>query len=95
MPSATPACASGPTPWGARPSTTGGVIAERHRLERDLHDGAQQQVVALKVKLGIARTIAQREGADEIADRVYYEPSAHGAEANLVIRRAGELPSTP
>jgi signal transduction histidine kinase len=44
--------------------------AERRRLERDLHDGAQQQVVALKVKLGIARTIAQREGADEIADRV-------------------------
>ncbi len=40
--------------------------AERHRLERDLHDGAQQQVVALKVKLGIARTIAQREEADEI-----------------------------
>ncbi len=44
--------------------------AERHRLERDLHDGAQQQVVALKVKLGIARTIAEREGADEIASLV-------------------------
>jgi signal transduction histidine kinase len=44
--------------------------AERHRLERDLHDGAQQQVVALKVKLGIAKTIAQREEADEIATRV-------------------------
>ncbi len=44
--------------------------AERHRLERDLHDGAQQQVVALKVKLGIAKTLAQREGADEIATRI-------------------------
>ncbi len=44
--------------------------AERHRLERDLHDGAQQRVVALKVKLGIARTIAQREGADTIAERL-------------------------
>lgn len=44
--------------------------AERHRLERDLHDGAQQQVVALKVKLGIAKTIAEREGAHEIALRV-------------------------
>jgi signal transduction histidine kinase len=44
--------------------------AERHRLERDLHDGAQQQVVALKVKLGIARTIAGREGAEEIASLV-------------------------
>jgi signal transduction histidine kinase len=44
--------------------------AERHRLERNLHDGAQQQVVALKVKLGIAKTIAQREGAPEIAGRI-------------------------
>ena len=43
---------------------------ERHRLERDLHDGAQQQVVALKVKLGIAKTVAQRESADDIADRL-------------------------
>ena len=41
--------------------------AERHRLERDLHDGAQQQVVALKVKLGIARTLAEREGVDDLA----------------------------
>ena len=40
--------------------------AERHRLERDLHDGAQQQVVAIKVKLGIARTLAERENASEV-----------------------------
>ncbi len=44
--------------------------AERHRLERDLHDGAQQQVVALKVKLGIAKAIAEREEAPEIVDHV-------------------------
>ncbi len=44
--------------------------ASRHRLERDLHDGAQQQVVALKVKLGLAKTIAEREGALELAARV-------------------------
>lgn len=44
--------------------------AERLRLERDLHDGAQQQVVALKVKLGIVSAIAQREGADEIVTQV-------------------------
>jgi len=41
--------------------------AERHRLERDLHDGAQQQVVALKVKLGLAKAIAEQEGAHELA----------------------------
>ncbi len=43
---------------------------ERHRLERDLHDGAQQQVVALKVKLGIARTLAGREGVDRVVEIV-------------------------
>ena len=44
--------------------------SERHRLERDLHDGAQQQVVALKVKLGLAKAIAEREGATEVAGLV-------------------------
>ncbi|MFV0317205.1 MAG: histidine kinase [Microthrixaceae bacterium] len=43
---------------------------ERHRLERDLHDGAQQEIVALKVKLGLAQTIATREGADDIATKI-------------------------
>ena len=42
----------------------------RHALERDLHDGAQQELVALKVKLGLARTIADREGASDIAARL-------------------------
>ena len=42
----------------------------RHALERDLHDGAQQELVALKVKLGLARTIADREGASDIATRL-------------------------
>ena len=31
---------------------------ERRRLERDLHDGAQQHIVALKVKLGLAQMLA-------------------------------------
>lgn len=31
---------------------------ERRRLERDLHDGAQQQIVALKVQLGLAARLA-------------------------------------
>lgn len=42
----------------------------RHALERDLHDGAQQELVALKVKLGLARTIATREGATDLATRL-------------------------
>ncbi len=39
----------------------------RRKLERDLHDGAQQQLVALKVKLGLARAIAEKGGASETA----------------------------
>jgi len=34
--------------------------AERSRLERDLHDGAQQHLVALTVNLRLAHTIAER-----------------------------------
>ena len=44
--------------------------AERRRLERNLHDGAQQQVVALKVKLAIAKKLADKEGADDIVNYV-------------------------
>ncbi|MDQ3708744.1 MAG: sensor histidine kinase, partial [Actinomycetota bacterium] len=40
---------------------------ERRRLERDLHDGAQQQLVALKVKLALAKTLATREHATKAA----------------------------
>ncbi len=42
----------------------------RRRLERDLHDGAQQQLVALKVKLGLAKAIADKDGALETAERL-------------------------
>lgn len=42
----------------------------RRKLERDLHDGAQQQVVALKVKLGLAKTMAANEGAEKVAEMV-------------------------
>jgi signal transduction histidine kinase len=36
---------------------------ERRRLERNLHDGAQQSLVALKVKLGLVETFADRDPA--------------------------------
>jgi signal transduction histidine kinase len=35
--------------------------AERRRLERDIHDGAQQHLVALAVKLRMAKTMAERD----------------------------------
>jgi signal transduction histidine kinase len=43
---------------------------ERRRLERNLHDGAQQQLVALAVQLRLARSLASRdpEKADSVLD---------------------------
>ncbi|GAB3999483.1 sensor histidine kinase [Glycomyces albus] len=39
----------------SRDSTVDAADAERRRIERDLHDGAQQRITALAVNLGIAR----------------------------------------
>jgi signal transduction histidine kinase len=36
---------------------------ERRRLERNIHDGAQQQLVALAVKIRLARTLAGKDAA--------------------------------
>ncbi|MFJ3793394.1 sensor histidine kinase [Kitasatospora sp. NPDC090091] len=44
--------------------------AERRRIERDLHDGAQQQLVALTMTLGLA--------AHELRERAAGSPSADG-----------------
>ncbi|MEO7804342.1 MAG: sensor histidine kinase [Actinomycetota bacterium] len=35
--------------------------SERRRLERDIHDGAQQNLVALAVKIGLVRNLAGRD----------------------------------
>jgi signal transduction histidine kinase len=46
---------------------------ERRRLERDLHDGAQQEIVALMAKLRLARNRLSRGdqvGLDELLDEV-------------------------
>jgi signal transduction histidine kinase len=40
---------------------------ERRRLERELHDGPQQQVVGLKVKLGLVQQLAEQEGTEQVA----------------------------
>ncbi len=37
--------------------------AERRRVERDIHDGAQQYLVALMVQLRVVRTLARRDAA--------------------------------
>jgi signal transduction histidine kinase len=41
--------------------------AERRRLERDLHDGAQQRLLALSFDLRLARTAAESDGDERLA----------------------------
>jgi signal transduction histidine kinase len=56
---------------------------ERRRLERNIHDGAQQQLVALAVKLRLARTMTDRDAskAAELLDQLQGE--THEALENL------------
>jgi len=53
--------------------------AERRRLERDIHDGAQQHLVALAVNLRLAHTLAGR--APERAEALLTAQEAAAAEA--------------
>jgi signal transduction histidine kinase len=58
--------------------------AERRRLERNIHDGAQQHLVALAVKLRLAATLAKRD--PEKARRSLKELEAQTAEARETLR---------
>lgn len=51
---------------------------ERRRIERNIHDGAQQQLVALAVKLRLAQTLATKDGdrAAEMLERLQEETQA-------------------
>ena len=45
--------------------------AERRRLERDLHDGAQQRLLALSYELRLARAAAASDGDEELASGLH------------------------
>ncbi|MGH2704773.1 MAG: histidine kinase [Actinomycetota bacterium] len=59
---------------------------ERHRLARDLHDGLQQQLVVLRMGLGMAKESAQRlpEQAGDLFDDL-------GHELDQIIQRLREV----
>lgn len=57
--------------------------AERRRLERDIHDGAQQHLVALAVNLRLADTIVRR--APERAPQLMSEQAGAAREAIAVV----------
>jgi signal transduction histidine kinase len=44
-----------------RRSLVAAADAERRRIERNIHDGAQQQLVAIGVKAGLARALVKRD----------------------------------
>jgi signal transduction histidine kinase len=52
---------------------------ERRRLERNLHDGAQQQLVSLAIKLRMARSISEKDSAK--ADQILAEVESEAADA--------------
>ena len=62
--------------------------AERRRIERDLHDGAQQRLVALGVELGVARRLAESDAAASAAalEHAHGEVKATLAELRDLVR---------
>ena len=81
---------------GARSASA--VEAERHRIERDLHDGAQQRLIALRMKLSVtarlldqdprrAEAMVQEMGADVEAAMVELRALAHGIAPPLLVER--------
>jgi signal transduction histidine kinase len=56
---------------------------ERRRLERNIHDGAQQQLVALAVKARLTRTLTQRDPAKAQEMLTQIEAETHEALEDL------------
>jgi signal transduction histidine kinase len=55
----------------SRARLTAGAERERRRIERDLHDGAQQRLVALRIELELAEELVRRDparGADRLRE---------------------------
>jgi signal transduction histidine kinase len=55
-----------------RAAAVGSAEAERRRIERDLHDGAQQRLVSLAMELGAAREHFDDEDKEAIRARVVH-----------------------
>ncbi|KOG83145.1 MULTISPECIES: sensor domain-containing protein [Streptomyces] len=60
--------------------------AERRRIERDLHDGAQQRLVALSMHLGLARLDAREEPLAGLLAQAHAEAQAALVELRELIR---------
>ncbi len=72
---------------GSRARVIAAADAERRRLERDLHDGAQQRLVALALTLRMAEKRAAETGDDGTGDLV----RRAGEEARLALEELRDL----
>jgi signal transduction histidine kinase len=64
------------------------ALAERRRIERDLHDGAQQRLVALAMELGLAKIKmdSDPEAAREMVDKAHLEAKQALADIRALVR---------
>jgi signal transduction histidine kinase len=69
----------------SRARLMGAFEAERRRIERDLHDGAQQRLVALSMKLGLAKLSAEPDSL------LYKEIDEAHEQAKLALSELREL----
>ncbi|MFC5910303.1 sensor histidine kinase [Streptacidiphilus monticola] len=65
--------------------------AERRRIERDLHDGAQQRLVSLSMNLGLARRAMRSLSPDEKAAHAEAAMAEAHAEAQAAIAELRDL----
>lgn len=66
-----------------RAAAVAAADTERRRIERDLHDGAQQRLVALGVELGVARRAAATDGSVALAALDHAHTEVKGTLADL------------
>jgi two-component system, NarL family, sensor kinase len=59
----------------------------RRALERDIHDGAQQQLLSLRLKLGLATTLAEQEGDERVLRAI----EGVAADTDAAIRQLRDL----
>ena len=78
--------------------TAAAVEEERHRIERDLHDGAQQRLIAMRMKLGVTQRLLDHDprraaalvgelGSDVDAALAELRALAHGIAPPLLVER--------
>ena len=66
---------------------------ERRKLERNIHDGAQQQLVALAVKARLARTLTERDPAKAAEMLAQIEAETQARPRRPAGPRPGHLPA--